>query len=120
MRDQQIVPLPRNEHRSFTLPGLIEAVTSGHLDAELPQLAEVVGARLALLAATRSAVARTRLHIGDRVRIGHGVKPAYLHEQPAVVVGWHGADVVLQLDSPIGRFQSGRIRCLPESVHPHP
>jgi hypothetical protein len=120
MRDQQVVPLPGNECRSFTLPGLIEAVTSGHLDAELPHLAQVVGARLALLAANRAAVARARLHIGDRVHIGHSVKPAYLHEQPAVVVGWHGSEVILQLDTPIGRFESGRIRCPPESLEPYP
>jgi hypothetical protein len=120
MAEHRLVHLRGAAHESPTAATVIEAITTGDLDAELAHIVEVAYARLALMAATKSAVARARLHIGDRVRIGHTVKPAYLHEQSGAVVGWDGPRVVVQLDTPIGRFESGRVACSPEAVEPLP
>jgi hypothetical protein len=116
MPDPLIVRLPDRDGRGDDLQSVVDAIIAGDLDQELPQLLHLIDARLALLHATRSAVARANLHVGDRVLINHTVKPAYLHEQCGTIIEWHGSQAVVQLDAPIGRFHSGQIRCSPEAL----
>jgi hypothetical protein len=57
-----------------------------------------------------------RLSLGDRVRIGHDVRPGYVHGLSATVVK-RGADTItIQLDRPVGKFVDGCIRCSPLAV----
>jgi len=116
MPDPIVVRLPGPEGQRDALQSVVDAIIAGNLDEELPQLLHLIDARLTLLHATRSAVARANLHIGDRVLINHTVKPAYLHEQSGTIVEWHGSQAVVRLDAPIGRFHSGQLRCAPEAL----
>jgi hypothetical protein len=116
MTDPLIVRLPDRDGRSGNRQSVVDAIIAGELDEELPQLLHLIDARLTLLNATRSAMARANLTVGDRVLINHTVKPAYLHEQCGTIIEWHGSQAVVQLDAPIGRFRSGQIRCSPEAL----
>ncbi len=95
---------------------LVALVTAGELDTDLLLLYNTIGDRLNAIAAARLANAMARLSLGDRVRIGHDVRPAYVHGLPATVIK-RGADTItIQLDRPIGKFVDGCIRCSPLAV----
>jgi hypothetical protein len=93
-------------------------IVSGQLDAELPLLYNTIGDRMEALASTKLALAMARLSIGDRVRIGHNVKPGYIHGQTATVIGRGVETITIRLDHPIGKFANGEIRCSPLAVEP--
>ncbi len=57
-----------------------------------------------------------RLSTGDRVRIGHGVRPGYFHGLPATVIRRGTHTITIQLDRPVGKFVDGCIRCFPLAV----
>jgi hypothetical protein len=97
---------------------LAARIASGELDEDLPLLAAVINQRLGLLAAARSTAIVAGLAIGDRVRINHDAKPLYLHGCVGTVTGWHGPNVVVQLDHPVGRFTTGQLRCPPLVLDP--
>jgi hypothetical protein len=92
---------------------LIERITRGDLDADLPHLALVIGHRLRLVGAATAAAALARFRVGDRVRINHTVKPAYLHNRCGVVAAVTDQQVVVCLDEPVGRFTAGHVGCPP-------
>ena len=75
-----------------------------------------VGDRLSAIAAARLANALARLTIGDRVRIGHDVRPGYVHGLPATVIRRGTDTITIQLDRPIGKFVDGCMRCSPLAV----
>ena len=66
--------------------------------------------------AARLANALARLGIGDRVRIGHDVRPGYVHGLPATVVRRGTDTITIQLDRPVGKYVDGCIRCSPLAV----
>ena len=58
------------------------------------------------------------LRKGDRVRINHSARPAYLHGEPGTVIDWAGDKIVIRLDEPVGRFINGEVRCPPGVLEP--
>ncbi len=97
---------------------LAARIAAGELDGDLPLLAAVINQRLGLLQAARSTAIVADLAIGDRVRINHAAKPRYLHGLAGTVTGWHGPNVVVQLDHPVGRSTTGQLRCPPLILDP--
>jgi len=57
-----------------------------------------------------------QLSVGDRVQIGHDVRPAYLHGLPATVIRRGTGTITIRLDRPVGKFADGCIRCSPLAV----
>ena len=92
---------------------LIEEIANGAHDENLRLLADVINARLRVLAATESLRVLTRLDVGDRVRINHHARPLYLQGRTATVIGQESGKVVVKLDHPTGRFVTGEVRCPP-------
>jgi hypothetical protein len=95
---------------------LVALVTAGELDSELHLLYNTIGDRIEAIEAARLANALARLSIGDRVRIGHDVRPAYVHGLPATVIRRGTDTITIQLDRPVGKFVDSCIRCSPLAV----
>jgi hypothetical protein len=95
---------------------LVALVTAGELDSELHLLYNTIGDRIEAIEAARLANALARLSIGDRVRIGHDVRPGYVHGLPATVIRRGTDTITVQLDRPVGKFVDGCIRCSPLAV----
>src|SRR5256885_16447140 len=72
---------------SADLEALIEEIANGAHDENLRLLADVINARLRVLAATESLKVLTRLDVGDRVRINQHARPLYLQGRTATVIG---------------------------------
>lgn len=87
------------------------AITAGELDDELPAIAAAINLRYAAIDRARTARALTYLHVGARVVIGTTAKPKYLRGLTGEVHEIVGDDAVVCLDTPVGRFTSGHIRC---------
>jgi len=51
------------------------------------------------------------LSIGDRVRIGHDVRPGYVYGLPATAIRRGTDTITIQLERPAGEFGDGCIRC---------
>jgi hypothetical protein len=108
-----------NEHPRLppnAIETLVHLVTAGELDGELRLLYNTIGDRIEAIEAARLANALARLSIGDRVRIGHDVRPAYLHGLPATVIRRGTETITIQLDRPVGKYVDGCIRCSPLAV----
>jgi hypothetical protein len=95
------------------LEALIEEIANGAHDEHLRLLADVINARLRVVAATESLKVLTRLDVGDRVRINHHARPLYLQGRTATVIAQESGKVVVKLDHPTGRFVTGEVRCPP-------
>lgn len=95
---------------------LLDAIASGQLDDHLAALADAVDARRRLLHTVRSATALATLRVGDLVRINHAVSPRYLAGMLATVVEVDERVATIQLERPVGRFSTGRVRCPPLAV----
>jgi hypothetical protein len=109
----------RNDHPRLppnAIETLVALVTAGELDSELYLLYNTIGDRIEAIEAARLANALARLGIGDRVRIGHDVRPGYLHGLPATVIRRGTDTITIQLDRPVGKYVDGRIRCSPLAV----
>lgn len=91
-------------------------VLSGELDTELPVLIEAINRRWKIIQDQRTATAMATLRVGDRVRIGHDVSPQYLHGRHGEVHQIDHDHVVVCLDTPVGRFKSGHVRCPPTAL----
>jgi hypothetical protein len=89
---------------------LFAALLLGVLDEHLEEIATIVNNRIAALNAVAELVAASRLHVGDRVRLGHNLKPQYLHGKNATIVAKDGEKWIVRLDEPIGRFTNADIR----------
>ncbi len=108
-----------NEHPRLppnAIETLVALVTAGELDSELHLLYNTIGDRIEAIEAARLANALARLSIGDRVRIGHDVRPDYLHGLPATVIRRGTETITIQLDRPVGKYVDGCIRCSPLAV----
>jgi hypothetical protein len=69
-----------------------------------------VNDRLKAIAVVEELMAASRLHVGDRVRLGHNLRPQYLHGRSATVVTKEGDKWIVRLDEPVGRFSDGDLR----------
>jgi hypothetical protein len=81
-------PVASQWHRDSGRP-----VTAGVLGSELPLLYNTIGDRVEAIEATRLANALDRLCVGDRVRIGHDVRPGHIHGLPATMIR-RGTDTI--------------------------
>ena len=129
-------PGHRTDERSNTDPGtdapgspqvnaqqaqlLIGLIAPGGLDEHLPAVQTATAERHRHRQRAQSNQAATRIQIGDRVRLGHDIRPLYLHDATSTVTGWAGQNAIIQLDEPIGRFTTGQIRCPPLGLQPLP
>ncbi|HEX2412309.1 MAG TPA: hypothetical protein VHJ39_14170 [Solirubrobacteraceae bacterium] len=92
---------------------LLDAIAEGELDDHLGALASAVDARRRLLHTIDSSHMLATLCVGDRVRIGQRVSPRYLAGLDGTIVELDDRAATVRLGSPIGRFESGRVRCPP-------
>ncbi len=92
---------------------LLDAIAAGDLDAHLDALAAAVRARQELLFTVRSSTALATLCVGDAVRINDRISPRYLAGVHGTVVDLDGFAATVRLERPVGRFNSGRVRCPP-------
>jgi hypothetical protein len=92
---------------------LLDAIAEGQVDDHLKSIAAAVEARRRLLDTIDSSHMLETLCLGDRVRIGPRVSPRYLAGLDGTVVELDDRAATVRLDFPIGRFESGRVRCPP-------
>jgi hypothetical protein len=92
---------------------LLEAIAAGELDAHLPALARAIDARMGLLHTVRSLDALAELCVGDHVRINRRARPRYLHGTHGTVVRVDDEGATVRIQRPVGRFESGEVRCPP-------
>jgi hypothetical protein len=92
---------------------LLDAIAEGELDDHLGALAGAVDARRRLLHTIDSSHMLATLCLGDRVRISQRVSPRYLAGLDGTVIEIDDRAATVRLDFPVGRFESGRVRCPP-------
>jgi hypothetical protein len=92
---------------------LLDAIAAGELDDHLDALAAAVGARRQLLHTVRSATRLMSMCEGDLVRINERISPRYLAGSYGTVIDIDQAAATVQLQRPVGRFNSGRVRVPP-------
>ena len=64
-------------------------------------------------------IAAARLHVGDTVRLGHNLKPNYLHGRAATIIKKDGDKWVVRLDEPItGKFANADLRLSASQLEP--
>ena len=97
---------------------LFAALLLGALDDHLEEIADLVNNRIAALDAVAELVAASRLHVGDRVRLGHNLKPLYLHGKNATIIAKDGEKWIVRLDEPVGRFTNADIRLQAIQIEP--
>lgn len=89
---------------------LLVAVLAGVLDDHLSASPRFSTPVSTLFAWAPKLLADTRFHVGDRVRLGHNLRPLYLHGRSGTIESRRGDTWVVQLDEPVGRFTTGEIR----------
>jgi hypothetical protein len=92
---------------------LLDAIAEGELDDHLGAIAAAVDARRRLLHTIDSSHMLATLCVGDRVRISQRVSPRYLAGLDGTIVEIDDRAATVHLDYPVGRFESGRVRCPP-------
>jgi hypothetical protein len=92
---------------------LLDAIAEGELDDHLGAVAAAVDARRRLLQTIDSSHMLATLCVGDRVRIGQRVSPRYLAGLDGTIIELDDRTATVRLDVPVGRFESGRVRCPP-------
>lgn len=92
--------------------GLLTNIRDGKYDEHLDRILQVVIERRKELASDRY----FELQIGDRVKFVRTIRPTYLAGAHATVVGKKVKKVLVRLDSPVGRFGMGDIRCSPGQI----
>jgi hypothetical protein len=97
---------------------LLMALRLGVLDDHLEQIAGIINDRLRAMRAIEELVASSFLKVGSRVRLGHNLRPLYLHGQPATVVARDGEKWVVRLDEPVGRFKDADLRVYATQLDP--
>lgn len=97
---------------------LFVALRIGALDGHLEEIATLVNDRLAAIDAIEELIAASRLKVGDRVRLGHNLKPQYLNGQPVTVIAKDGEKWLVRLDEPVGRFTNADLRVYARQLEP--
>jgi hypothetical protein len=99
--------------RRETERSLLDAIAEGELDDHLGAIAAAIDARRRLLQTIDSSHMFATLGVGDRVRIGQRVSPRYLAGLDGTIIELDDRAATVRLDFPVGRFESGRVRCPP-------
>ena len=94
------------------------ALRIGALDDHLEEIATLVNARIAAGNAVAELIAASRLKVGDRVHLGHNLRPQYLHGQPVTIIAKDGKKWLVRLDEPIGRFTNADLRVYATQLEP--
>jgi hypothetical protein len=89
---------------------LLLAISVGVFDNDLDRIASILQSRLDALHRAAQIIAEATLKIGDRVHLGHNLRPLYLHGQPARVIAKDGEKWILRLEKPVGRFKDADLR----------
>jgi hypothetical protein len=103
---------------SVDVEPLFIAVRTGALDGHLERLASAINERFATLDAIEEIVAARRLHVGARARLGHNLRPQYLHGRTVTVIAKEGEKWVVRLEEPVGRFTNADIRLYARQLDP--
>ncbi len=69
-----------------------------------------VQSRVGALEAAAQIIAIATLKVGDRVELGHNLRPLYLHGKAARVIAQDGDKWIVRLEHPIGRFKDADLR----------
>lgn len=104
---------PQGSHDTRPERLLLDQIASGELDPHLTAIAEAIRARYELLRTVGSQKALAQLGVGDRVRINHHASPRYLHGIHGTVIHLDDHSATVCVHRPVGRFNSGEIRCPP-------
>jgi hypothetical protein len=88
---------------------LLLAIRVGLLDDHLDRIVTTVQTRVGALEAAQIIAAAT-LKVGDRVKLGHNLRPLYLHGKTARVIAQDGDKWIVRLDHPVGRFKNADLR----------
>ena len=97
---------------------LLARIVVGELDDHLYTLGRALNARLDALHQAQAMLAAATLDVGHRVRIGHSVRPLYLHGRTGTITAWAGKSAVVLLEEPVGRYVTGELRCPPAALEP--
>ncbi len=90
---------------------LLVALKIGALDEHLEQIGRIVNDRIAALNALDELIASAKLHVGDKVRLGHNLRPNYLHGRAATIMAKDGEKWIVRLDEPVqGKYANGDFR----------
>jgi hypothetical protein len=89
---------------------LFVALRIGALDSHLEEIATLVNDRLAAITAVEELIAAGRLQVGNRVRLGHNLRPQYLHGRMVTIIAKDGEKWLVRLDEPVGRFTNADLR----------
>lgn len=97
---------------------LFVALRIGALDGHLEKIATLVNDRLAAIDAIEELIAASHLQVGDRVRLGHNLKPQYLHGRMVTIIAKDGEKWLVRLDEPVGRFTNADLRVYARQLEP--
>jgi hypothetical protein len=97
---------------------LFIAVRTGALDGHLERLASEVNERFAALDAIEETIAARHLRVGGRARLGHNLRPQYLHGRTVTIIAKEGEKWVVRLEEPVGRFTNADIRLFARQLEP--
>jgi hypothetical protein len=98
---------------------LIAALSTRALDHHLPEIAEIVNDRVAALQVVDELVAASKLHVGDKVRLGHNLRPNYFHGRAATIIAKDGERWVVRLDEAVtGKFANADLRVYARQLEP--
>lgn len=93
---------------------LSRAIGAGLLDDGLWVVIEAVNLRTAAVAEQRWQTALARFSLHDRVRFADNAKLQYLRGTTGEIHEFYEDKIVVCLDTPLGKFKSGHVRCPPE------
>jgi hypothetical protein len=97
---------------------LFVALRIGALDSHLEEIATLVNDRLAAIDAVEELIAASHLQVGDRVRLGHNLRPQYLHGRMVTIITKDGEKWLVRLDEPVGRFTNADLRVYARQLEP--
>ena len=97
---------------------LFVALRIGALDSHLEEIATLVNDRLAAINAVEELIAASHLQVGDRVRLGHNLRPQYLHGRMVTIIAKDGEKWLVRLDEPVGRFTNADLRVYARQLEP--
>jgi len=97
---------------------LFVALRIGALDGHLEEIATLVNNRLAAITAVEELIAASHLKVGDRVRLGHNLRPQYLHGHMVTIIAKDGEKWLVRLDEPVGRFTNADLRVYARQLEP--
>ena len=90
---------------------LLVALKIGALDEHLEQIARIVNDSIVALNVLDELIAASKLHVGDKVRLGHNLRPNYLHGRAATIIAKDGEKWIVRLDEPVqGKYANGDFR----------